>query len=293
MIGPLFRAPRRIPRTAPLAPGRGRRIEVRITHWLELLTRPLGLWRFKPLVVERRDVAIDGLGPAFDGYRVAFLTDFHYSAGVPGWWIARAVREALALAPDLVLLGGDFLSHSARYAPGLAGLLRPLAAPDGVYGVLGNHDHYLGADLARRVLAEAGVQELRNRSVVLERGADRLAVAGVGDLCFDVVDPRAALAGVAPGVPRLVLSHDPDVFAYWPDDVRCDLMLSGHTHGGQAHLPVLGPPYVPSQFGFRFLAGLVRERGRQLYVSRGIGVITVPVRWRCPAEISLLVLHPS
>ncbi len=293
MIGPLFRSPRRVPRTTPLAPGAGRRIEVRVTHWVERVTGPFGLWRYKPLVTERHDVALEGLSAAFDGYRIAFLTDFHYSAVVPGWWIARAVRETLALEPDLVLLGGDFLSHSTRYAAGLVELLRPLRARDGVYGVLGNHDHYLGADVAREVLRGAGVIELRNQPVVLARGAGRLALAGVGDLCFDVVDPRAALAGVAPDVPRVVLSHDPDVFAYWPDDVRCDLMLSGHTHGGQAHLPVLGPPYVPSQFGFRYLAGAVRERGRQLYVSRGIGVITLPIRWRCPAEISLLILHPS
>jgi uncharacterized protein len=91
----------------------------------------------------------------------------------------------------------------------------------------------------------------------------------------------------------VVLSHDPDVFAFWPEEQRLDLMLSGHTHGGQAHLPLVGPPYVPSQFGFRYLAGLIREGSRQLYVSRGIGAITAPVRWRCPPELTLLVLHPS
>jgi predicted MPP superfamily phosphohydrolase len=69
-------------------------------------------------------------------------------------------------------------------------------------------------------------------------------------------------------------------------------MLSGHTHGGQAHLPLLGPPYVPSQFGFRYLAGRLRDGGRQLYVSRGVGAITAPIRWGCPPEITLLVLHP-
>ncbi len=94
-------------------------------------------------------------------------------------------------------------------------------------------------------------------------------------------------------MPRIVVSlHDPDAPpAYWPPKVRLDLMLSGHTHGGQGHFP-LRPPYVPSQFGFRYLAGLLREGGRQLYVSRGVGAITAPIRWGCPWEISLLVLHP-
>lgn len=238
-------------------------------------------------------MALEDLAPGFDGYRIAFLTDLHYSAVVPAWWIERAVRASLALDPDLILLGGDFLSHSNRYADGLAALLRPLAARDGVYYVLGNHDHYVGADVVRRALREAGPVELRNRAVVLRRDGGRLAVAGVGDLRYDVVDPAAALAGVAATVPRILVSHDPDVFAYWPAELRCDLMLSGHTHGGQAHLPLVGPPYVPSQFGLRYLAGTIREGGRQLYVSRGIGVITVPIRWGCPAELTLLVLHPS
>ncbi len=293
MIGPLLRSPKRTPRTTPSRPSPGRRFESRLVHWVEILTGPFGFWRHKRLVVERREVALEGLARSLDGYRIAFLTDLHYSAVVPAWWIGRAVAAALALDPDLILLGGDYLSHSDRYAEGLAGLLRPLSARDGVYCVLGNHDHYVGAAIVRKALREAGAIELLNRAGVVEREGGRLAIAGVGDLCFDVVDGARALADVAPAVPRIVVSHDPDVFAYWPAALRCDLMLSGHTHGGQARLPILGPPYVPSQFGFRYLAGSIREGGRQLYVSRGIGVITAPIRWGCPAELTLLVLHPS
>jgi hypothetical protein len=264
---------------------------------VERVTAPLGFWRRKRLVVERVDATLTGLGPAFDDYRVAFLTDLHSSPVVPAWFIARAVSTALALEPDLILLGGDFLSHGARYAAGLAELLRPLAARDGVFAVLGNHDHYVGAELVREALAAAGARELRNANVVLRRAtapdgaASALGLAGVGDLRFDAIDFRAAVAGIPPDVPRMVVSHDPDVFAFWPADIRLDLMLSGHTHGGQAHLPLLGPPYVPSQFGFRYLAGHVRDGERQLYVSRGIGAITAPFRWGCPPELTLVVLH--
>jgi predicted MPP superfamily phosphohydrolase len=260
---------------------------------VEWLAAPFGFWRLKRLAVERRDVGLRGLAAAFDGYRIVFLTDPHYSAVVPRWWIARAVSEALKLRPDLILLGGDYVSHSPRYVAGLTELLRPLAAPDGVFYVLGNHDHNVGAELVRHALREAGLTELRNAAALIRRGADTLAVAGVGDLRFDVIDFEAAVHGVADRVPRVVLSHDPDVFAFWPRELRLDLMLSGHTHGGQAHLPFVGPPYVPSQFGFRYLAGAVREGDRQLYISRGLGVITVPIRWGCPPEITLLVLHPS
>ena len=292
MIGPLFRSPRHVPRSVPARPGSGRRLENLATDWVERLAAPLGFWRRERLVVERVDVALTGLAPAFDDYRIAFLTDLHSSAVVPRWFLARAVSTALALEPDLILLGGDYLSHSTRYAAGLVELLRPLAAPDGVFGVLGNHDHYVGAQLVREALEAAGVPELRNASTVMRRGAGMLGIAGVGDLRFDVIDFGATVAGLAGEVPRVVVSHDPDVFAYWPPDIRLDLMLSGHTHGGQAHLPLLGPPYVPSQFGFRFLAGHIREGDRQLYVSRGLGAITAPFRWRCPPEVTLLVLHP-
>lgn len=293
MIGPLVKSPQHLPRRTALAPTRARRLENLASHLVERLSGPFGFWRFKRLVVERRDIELRDLAPAFDGYRVVFLTDPHYSAAVPAWWIAQSVATALDLRPDLILLGGDYLSHSPRYAPGLTGLLRPLAAPDGVYGVLGNHDHYVGAELVRHSLSAAGLTELRNASTLIRRGAATLAVAGVGDLRFDAIDFEAALQGVPAGVPRIVVSHDPDVFAFWPPNLRLDLMLSGHTHGGQAHLPFVGPPYVPSQFGFRYLAGAVREGERQLYVSRGIGAITAPVRWGCPAELTLLVLHPS
>jgi len=293
VIGPLFRSPANRPRSTTLVPGQRRRFENVASHCLEVLSAPFGLWRLRRLAIERCDIALRDLGPAFDGYRVAFLTDPHYSAVVPRWWIAKGVAAALALRPDLILVGGDFLSHSPRYAAALGELFRPLAAPDGVYYVLGNHDHYVGADLVRGALAGSGLVELRNRAVLLHRGADTLALGGVGDLRFDVVDFEAALAGVPGHVPRIVLSHDPDVFAFWPREPRLDLMVSGHTHGGQAHLPLLGPPYVPSQFGFRYLAGRVEENGRQLYVSRGLGLITAPVRWRCPPELTLLVLHPS
>jgi hypothetical protein len=293
VIGPLIRSPRHVPRSTPLVPGRRRRLENLLSHAVETLSGPLGLWGLKRLAVERCEIPLRDLAPSFDGYRIAFLSDLHYSAVVPRSWIARAVDAALALHPDLILLGGDYLSHSPRYARGLVDLLRPLTAPDGVFGVLGNHDHYVGAQLARDALSSAGVVELRNRSTSVRRGADTLAVAGVGDLRFDVIDFAAALEAVPDRVPRVVLSHDPDVFAFWPADLRLDLMLSGHTHGGQAHLPWLGPPYVPSQFGYRYLAGPIWEGTRQLYVSRGIGAITAPIRWRCPPEITLLVLHHS
>lgn len=293
MIGPLVRSPRRAPRSEPLHPDARRRARNLLGDLVEFAAAPFGFWGLKRLVVETAEVRIAGLPSAFDGYRIAFLSDLHASPIVPLWWLERTVRKALALEADLITLGGDYVHDDASYAPGLAELLRPLHAPDGVVAVLGNHDHYIGPEKVRAALQRAGVRELLNTSMRLKRADAEIAVAGIGDLECDAIDFDGALADVPPSMPRVVFSHDPDVFAYWPAGLRLDLMVAGHTHGGQAYLPLLGPPFVPSQFGFRYLAGLYREDDRQLYVSRGVGASGVPFRWACPPELSVIVLRPS
>ena len=291
MIGPLFRAPRRGPRATPVEAGAPRRARNALIDVWEYLFVALARWERTPLVTERVDVRMAGLAGAFEGYRIAFLTDLHTSPIVPRWWLDRAIAAANDLAPDLIVMGGDFVDDDPHFIFGLTDILRPLRAPDGVFGVLGNHDHYVGAAAVRGALRAAGVTELRNAGVLLARGDARLGLCGVGELEMDAIDFEAAVAGIPADTPRIVLSHDPDVFAYWPAHLRCDLMLCGHTHGGQAYLPVLGPPFVPSQFGFRYLKGRFRDGERQLYVSRGIGASGVPFRWGCPPELTLVILR--
>ena len=292
MFGPIFRAPKRGPRSAPMVSGLPRRTKNLVTDLFEYAMVPFASWEKQTLAVEHVTIRIRDLPPVFDGYRIAFLTDLHISPLVPVWWLERAVTAALAEKADAITLGGDFVDDDPHYLNLVSEILRPLKAPDGVYGVLGNHDHYVDAAGVREQLGLAGVRELFNAPVLVRRGDAQLALSGVGDLERDVVDFSAATAGVPGDVPRIVLSHDPDVFAYWPESVRLDLMLSGHTHGGQAYLPLIGPPFVPSQFGNRYLRGLIREGERQLYVSRGVGVSGVPFRWRCRPELTSLVLRP-
>jgi hypothetical protein len=293
MIGPIFRSPRRAPRATPLEPGAARRYKNLVIDLAEYMLAPLARWEREQLRVETVEVRLRGLAPAFDGYRIAFLADPHLSPLVPRWWVERAVARTMGLGADLIALGGDYVDDDPHYVSSIGEVLRPLRAPDGVMGVLGNHDHYVDAGGVRAQLDAAGVRELRNASVTITRGDARLALAGVGDLQCDAIDFAQSLAGVGEDVPRIVLSHDPDVFAFWPNTIRLDLMLSGHTHGGQAWLPVVGPPYVPSQFGFRYLRGLIQEGERQLYVSRGVGASGVPIRWKCPPELTLAVLRPD
>ena len=293
MIGPIFHSPRRGPRRTPLEPGTARRYKNLVIDLAEYALAPLGRWEKERLVVETVEIRLHRLAPAFDGYRIALLTDPHLSPLVPRWWVERAVARTMELGADLIVLGGDYVDDDPHYVSAVGEVLRPLRAPDGVVGVLGNHDHYVDASGVRAQLTASGVRELLNASMIVTRGGAGLAIAGVGDLQCDAIDFARALDGVPEDVPRIVISHDPDVFGYWPNDRRLDLMLSGHTHGGQAWLPLIGPPFVPSQFGFRFLKGHILEGERQLYVSRGVGASGVPIRWKCPPELTLAVLRPS
>ncbi|MCP2014260.1 putative MPP superfamily phosphohydrolase [Deinococcus sp. HSC-46F16] len=240
--------------------------------------------------------------------RVAFLTDLHYGLYIFERQIRAWVDTANAAQPDLVLLGGDFLDVRSDVDP--APLLTELArlrAPLGVYAVWGNHDYGSFGAYDRGVLgqgipgwaerreqvaaafAAAGITVLRNagRSV-----RDDLWVGGVDDLWRGEPDVRAALAGAGEGQASVLLSHNPDLLPDLPQ--RVGLVLSGHTHGGQIRLPVVGAPVVPSKYGQRYAMGWVQgAHGTPGYVSRGLGVSGVPLRNLCPPEVTLLTLRPE
>ncbi|WP_309569989.1 metallophosphoesterase [Deinococcus sp.] len=239
--------------------------------------------------------------------RLAFLTDLHYGLYVGSGQIRGWVDTALDARPDLILLGGDFIDQRIRTSP--LPLIRELArlkAPLGVYGVWGNHDYgsfgryssvYYGpvrADWAERratltqELRAEGVEILLNQGVAVR---DDLHVGGVDDLWNGTPDARAALAGSGERA-TILLSHNPDVLPDLP--VPAGLVLSGHTHGGQVRLPVIGAPIVPSAFGQRYAMGWVQgAHGTPAYVSRGLGTSGIPLRNLCPPEITVLTLMPT
>lgn len=128
-----------------------------------------------------------------------------------------------------------------------------------------------------------------NQHVLISREAGALAIGGVDDFSHGAVRPDEALAGVPLHVPRVLLSHNPDLIEYLPHGLRVDVMLSGHTHNGQAHLPLIGPITAPSQFGRKYLHGLKRVEQTWLYVSAGIGSAWVP-RWGNPPELPIIRL---
>ena len=238
----------------------------------------------------RREIEIEGLPAGFDGFRIVQLTDLHHGRQVPLELVSRSVAAANAAEPDLVVLTGDYVTGSARYARPCAQELQGLRAPRGLIAVLGNHDYWSDAAVVTKALEDAGARVMGNEHLILTRGADRLALVGVEDLWAGNPDPEAAVADLEPGIPRLMLTHNPDLIQELPD-LKIALALAGHTHGGQMGLPVLQGLTVPSRYGSKYACGLVQGPNTRVYVSRGIGTVGLPVRVFCRPEVALLILR--
>lgn len=240
--------------------------------------------------VVRRTVSLPRLPAGFDGLRVAFLTDIHHGPFLTLSTVTDIVRTTRMLAPDLVVLGGDYTLRDARYTGPCFEALADLSAPLGVYGVLGNHDYAHGLGCVREGMRRAKVEELHNCGEWLTRGGDRLRLAGVDDLWCGRPDVDAAVGDARPDDCCVLVSHNPDV-AETLTDRRVGLVLSGHTHGGQVVVPGYGPPVVPSRYGTKYRYGLVDAPATKVLVSSGIGMTGVPFRMNCRPEIVVLTLR--
>jgi uncharacterized protein len=250
-----------------------------------------------PEVTERR-IWLRRLPAAYDGLRVVHLTDLHHSLYTPLEDIERAVLLANGLHPDLVALTGDYVTLSPAYIRPMARALSKLRARLGVFAVLGNHDFQVDPDEITRALQAHRVRVLRNASHALRagtrgsHGSHALWIVGVDDLWWKADDLVGALDGVPARDAKLLLCHNP--LGVWQAASHgVDLVLSGHTHGGQVRLPVVGSVYGRSKLGERFVEGWNRVDGTQIYVNRGIGKVLVPIRFGCPAEVACLELRRS
>jgi predicted MPP superfamily phosphohydrolase len=239
--------------------------------------------------VVRRSVRIPKLPRAFEGTTLAFLTDLHHGPYVNEAFVASVVRTTMALQPDLIVHGGDYILRDPKFIPPCFELLASLKAPLGVFGVLGNHDHYHEPELTQRAMKKAGIMELTNCGLWLQRGSGRLRLGGVDDLWRGEPTVEPALEGVKADDACILVCHNPD-FAETLTDSRVGFMLSGHTHGGQVFVPGMQNPFIPSNYGDKYRAGLVEAPSTTVYVSRGLGQTGLPIRYNCPPELTLLTL---
>jgi predicted MPP superfamily phosphohydrolase len=249
------------------------------------------------LELNSHEVEIADLPSAFNGLRIVQLSDFHCGRHVTPAYLTEAVDLTQAQNP---VLTGDFIHKGFQHIPGMAKALSRLSAPHGVYAVLGNHDYSVrnGLGIRRhkhlhRAVADAltahGIRVLHNETVPLIREGRALHLTGVEDLWSRTCDLDRAFNGLCPSLPRVVLAHNPRTIERLAGH-RCDLMLSGHTHGGQVNLPIVGRVALGSKVR-RFAAGLYHYRNTVLYVHKGVG-FGLRVRYNVRPEVAVFTLRP-
>lgn len=240
-------------------------------------------WERHALGVTRVDLPMSGLPRALDGLRVGFLTDLHHSTIVPADEVSRAVALVNAEQPDLIVLGGDYVSFGERrFMAPVAERLGVLNAPHGVFAIVGNHDDEktMPAELRRR-----GITMLMDDRTMLEMRGERLELAGLKFWTRSMGEVVPVLSGARS--PVLLLAHDPRRVVE-AAALAVAGVLAGHTHGGQVVLPVLG---AVAARRFPVAAGRLTRENTEMFVSRGVGTVVVPLRINCPPEVAVVTLR--
>jgi uncharacterized protein len=252
--------------------------------------------------VAQRDVALRGLSADFEGMRIAQVSDIHMDSFTEPFFMRQVIERINRLKPDAVFLTGDFVTSGAwphadahEAAWECAGILKGLECKS-VHAILGNHDVSVGAEIVEDSLRASGINVLRNSYLPIERGSGRMWLAGLDDPLVGHPDLNAAIPENIRhqrNEPIILLCHAPDFATHVRSHAAgqaVDLMLSGHTHGGQIRLPLVGALVLPPM-GKRFVQGWFQIGSMALYVNRGIGTIGVPFRLDCPPEITLFTLR--
>ncbi|HUL03284.1 MAG TPA: metallophosphoesterase [Gemmatimonadales bacterium] len=254
-----------------------------------------GIWNaYRMPVLTRKTLMFPDLPVEFDGLTILHLSDLHAGVHLEEDRMHEIVAQVNALRPDLIVQTGDMIDISPSYVPAYVRAFRDLSAPLGCVTVLGNHDHYTGADVVARGVRDAGHTLLMNDCRIIERGNAQLALLGIDDPeTWHLDDPQhsyieRALRQAPPAAFRILLAHRPGA---WDGAVPhgIPLTLAGHIHGGQFYLPVLG--WSAGRLITKYVMGHFQNGASQLYVSRGIGVVGVPIRMFVPPEIELFELR--
>jgi predicted MPP superfamily phosphohydrolase len=256
-------------------------------HWIE---------------ISHRDVFLSGLHSAFDGLRIAQLSDIHFDEFTEPIFLREAVRRVNSLSPDMVFLTGDYVTRSPisrrifkDAAWHCAAILNQLQCRLR-YACLGNHDLLVGKKQVAAALTANGIAVINNAYEPIERGGGRFWLAGLEDPLEGDPDPEAAIPPSLrnlPGEPVILMCHGPDYadnLLARPEGQAVSLMLSGHTHGGQVCLPFVGPLALP-RYGQQYVSGWFELGKMQLHVNRGLGTVGLPLRFNCPPEITLITLR--
>lgn len=258
-----------------------------------------GLIEPNEIDIKHIELKIQRLSPSYDGFKVALLSDFHFGPYTGEREIRAAVEAVNRLHPDMVALLGDFVSEplvgdrktSARKAEPCAQILARLQSRLGTFAVLGNHDVFTDPHFVSEALRANGISLLQNSKQAIEQDGGRIWLLGTKDALLSNCDIDAAMAGVPTMETKILLAHEPDI-ADRSTRLGIDVQFSGHSHGGQIRAPGLPPLYLPP-LGQKYYEGYYRIGGLQLYTNRGIGTVTLPFRFLCPPEVTLVTLRAA
>lgn len=252
--------------------------------------RSLLLYKLKKAIEETHSISIEHvrirlkrLPKELDGFRIIHLSDIHHSPFTGIDYISSIVKVSNFLEPDMFVLTGDYVSHESEYIEPVARVLGELKSRHGTYACLGNHDHWTNADLIVNHFNRFGIKILINEGFRFEANNASFWFCGVDDYMVGKTDLKQALEGSREDEFKLLLSHNPQVVRF-AARYGVDLVLSGHTHGGQIRLKT-------ERKSRRLKSGLFHYHNTQVYITRGIGTVIVPLRYQCPPEISLLELR--
>jgi uncharacterized protein len=261
--------------------------------------RILGISR-KRAVIKKHDLLIQDLPSSLQGLRIVQLSDLHHGRWISLEFIHKIIAQTNALNPDLILLTGDYIHDCMSQIEPVVRALGHLKPKIASIGVLGNHDWWQSGKKVRQAFRRVGIPFVDNdrlfiskRRRLVTQADSGLCIAGVGDLWEDEINIDAALDGVPADMPRILLSHNPDVAehkALLEHRHRIDLMLSGHTHGGQVRIPKAVTPLLVGHRK-KYLAGFAQGPICPVYISTGIGLSRIPFRLGVPPEIACFELR--
>jgi len=249
-------------------------------------------WRFDFKSVEFTNIrmSIPALPESFHHYRIIQISDFHLGTWLRHRHLEQIVHRVNSLHPDLIVITGDFVNHNAdKYAPGLVEVLSVLRAKDGIVAVLGNHDHWTNPEAVRWALRRSNIKELNNSVIPISRNGSSIHLAGIDDHLAGFDDLCSVLDQMPADAITILLAHEPDFAEHSARTGRFVLQLSGHSHGGQIRLPIIGTPYLPP-LGRLYPRGLYTIDGMKLYTNRGLGTSWLGLRINCPPEITIFTL---
>lgn len=269
---------------------------MRIIKKLFLFSVLLGFGLLTYMYLETRWININELEinspdipPSFDNKTIVFVSDIHHGPYLSKRRVGKLVSKINGLSPEIILLGGDYVQRNPKYIEPFFDEIKELKSVIGIYGVLGNHDHWEDKELTRRLMTQCGFKICDNNSYWTHFKSDSIKIGGVGDLWEDVQSLENTTNDLEDQDFSILISHNPDYFEDMNSSL-IDLAVAGHTHGGQVTFFGKSAPVLPIVHGEKYRYGLKNRGDSFLYITSGVGTVTPPVRFFCRPEIVVFTL---